>query len=290
MKHYQIFAAAAALAMCSTAALSASADEAAVMSFRMAADKTVICTDDLASQDVVLKGGLYVDDYSGLTSLRLILKSDDPVVIENGGYTVDPEKKDKDGEPLHLLFAEHSDATYTQKAEASDDTNVVLWYAKDYTKDAVAKVNDAASSFVHFDVRIPKGTKPGDYKCYISEEVKKNAADLNEEDSFVYQGDKQLTFGQDLILKPLELIVYTFGDTNLDGNVSIEDAQLTLKAYTAGVAGKPHNLTPAQVKACDITENGEVGVDDAQWILKYYTAKYVAGIESTTWESIMKKQ
>ena len=289
MNKLQIFAAAAALTLSSTAMLPVSADEDKVMTFRMDAEKTYVCLDE-QQEDTVLKGGLYVDNYTGLTSMRLMLMSDAPVIIENGGFTVDPVKKDADGEPMHLLFSEHADSTYTQKAEATDDTNVVLWYAKNYTRDAVATVNDATSSFVNFDVRIPKGTKPGNYKCYISERVTKNAAGLNEEDSFVYQGGKQLTFNQDLMLKPLEIAVYLLGDMNLDGVVSIEDAQLTLKAYTAKVAGNPTDLSPAQIKASDVNADGDVSVDDAQSILKYYTGKYVAAKDDFTWDDVIKKK
>ena len=288
MKKIQIIAAAAAITLSSTAMLPVSADEEKVMTFRMDADKTYVCLDD-QKEDTILKGALYIDNYTGLTSMRLMLKSDEPVIIENGGFTVDPVKKDADGEPMHLLFAEHADSNYTQKAEVTDDTNVVLWYAKNYTRDAVAAVNDATSSFVHFDVRVPKGTKPGDYKCYISENITKNIAGLNEYDSFVYQGGDTLVFHENLMLEPLTVSVYLRGDMNMNGEVSIDDAQLTLKAYTAQVAGNPTDLTPAQIKASDVNEDGEVSVDDAQSILKYYTGKYVAGKDDFTWDDVIKK-
>ena len=77
------------------------------------------------------------------------------------------------------------------------------------------------------------------------------------------------------------------GDISGDGVISVEDAQLTLKAYTEGVAGLESKLNPAQKKASDINGDGNVTVEDAQLILKYYTGKYVAG-KDITWDDILK--
>ena len=289
MKQIRIFAAAAAAMLCSTAALSVSAEDDETMTFRVDADKTAFQVSELEGADAVAKGAVYIDNYTGLTSLRLILKSDSPLVVENGGFTVDPEKKDKDGNPVHLLFAEHDQAEYMQYSEITGASNVVLWYAKDYIHDKTAAVSDAKSSFVNFDIRIPKGTKPGDYKCYISTEVLKNEVGQKEEDFFAYGGADQLILDKTVKVAPVDIAVFLLGDTNLDGNVDIEDAQLTLKAYTDGIAGKASTLTYAQTKSADVTENNEVGVDDAQYILKYYTEKYVAA-KDTTWEKLLGKK
>ena len=76
---------------------------------------------------------------------------------------------------------------------------------------------------------------------------------------------------------------------NGDGLVSVEDAQLTLKAYTeVHVAGLESKLTAQQKKAADVNGDGDVTVEDAQLILKYYTANTVAG-KDTTWEELLKK-
>ena len=79
------------------------------------------------------------------------------------------------------------------------------------------------------------------------------------------------------------------GDVNGDGEISVEDAQRTLKAYTERIAGKDNGLTDAQIKAADINGNGEVSVDDAQLILKYYTEKFVAG-KVITWDDLLGKK
>ena len=287
MKQIKMIAAAAAAMLSASAALSVSAaDE--IMTFRIDAKDSAVCLDNM-TEDAVLKGAVYIDNYTGLTSLRLILKSDEPVVIENGDFTRHPDKKDSQGEALHRLFEEHADVDYMQYSEITKESNVILWYSKGFVNDEPAKISDATSSFVNFDIRVPKGTKPGDYKLYISTDVKTNEADQKEEDFFAYGGKDQLILDQNVQLKPLDIAVYLLGDTNLDGTVDIQDAQLTLKAYTEGIAGKKSNLTPAQVKAADVNANNEVGVDDAQLILKYYTEKYVAAKADTTWDKLLGK-
>ena len=78
------------------------------------------------------------------------------------------------------------------------------------------------------------------------------------------------------------------GDFNGDGLVSVEDAQLTLRAYTEHVAGLESKLTEAQKQAADINGDGEVSVEDAQLILRYYTEKTVAG-KDITWDDLLKQ-
>ena len=74
-----------------------------------------------------------------------------------------------------------------------------------------------------------------------------------------------------------------------DDTVSVDDAQLTLKAYTERIAGNDMKLTAEQIKAADVNGDGEISVDDAQNILKYYTEKSVAG-KDTTWDEILGKK
>ena len=76
------------------------------------------------------------------------------------------------------------------------------------------------------------------------------------------------------------------GDTDGDREVSVADAQLTLKAYTTGIAGNDMNLTDKQIISADVNNDGEVSVDDAQYILRYYTQKSVAGTD-ITWEDLI---
>ena len=80
-----------------------------------------------------------------------------------------------------------------------------------------------------------------------------------------------------------------YGDVTGDGEVSVDDAQLTLKAYTERIAGNDMKLTAEQIKSADVNSDGEISVDDAQNILKYYTEKSVAG-KDITWDDIFGKK
>ena len=79
------------------------------------------------------------------------------------------------------------------------------------------------------------------------------------------------------------------GDTDCNGEVSIEDVQLALQAYTMRVSGKDTGLTDKQLKAADVNENGELSVDDVQNILIYYVNNTVAG-KKLTWEELLGDQ
>ena len=79
------------------------------------------------------------------------------------------------------------------------------------------------------------------------------------------------------------------GDVTGDGEVSVDDAQITLRAYTNRIAGNDMGLTADQIKAADINGDSEVSVDDAQFILKYYTQKSVAGID-ITWDELLGRK
>lgn len=78
------------------------------------------------------------------------------------------------------------------------------------------------------------------------------------------------------------------GDVVLDGTVSIDDAQLTLKAYTEQVAGNGMILNGVQFRGADVNGDAKVDVEDAQLILIYYTETAVAGI-MITWDDLLKK-
>ncbi|MBP0966295.1 MAG: hypothetical protein J5722_01560, partial [Oscillospiraceae bacterium] len=76
------------------------------------------------------------------------------------------------------------------------------------------------------------------------------------------------------------------GDVNLDGEVSVDDAQLALRAYANRIAGNPTGLDAQQTKNADVNEDGEISVDDAQNILIYYVNNTVAG-KVLTWEELL---
>ncbi len=82
--------------------------------------------------------------------------------------------------------------------------------------------------------------------------------------------------------------VFVRGDLTGDGNVSAEDAQLALTAYTDALAGKTMHLTAAQISAGDVDGNGTLSVEDAQFILLYYAERVIAGNE-ITWDALLPK-
>ena len=76
------------------------------------------------------------------------------------------------------------------------------------------------------------------------------------------------------------------GNLNDDGEISVEDAQLTLNAYASIVAGLDSGLTEAQKVAADVNGDNTVSVEDAQLILLYYVQNTVSGIP-TTWDELI---
>ena len=78
------------------------------------------------------------------------------------------------------------------------------------------------------------------------------------------------------------------GDTDSDGFVTIADAQLVLREYTNGVAGKPSAFTAEQKQHSDVNGDGAVTVEDAQLILKYYVNNTVAG-NTVLWKELLGK-
>ncbi|MBP0967744.1 MAG: leucine-rich repeat protein, partial [Oscillospiraceae bacterium] len=78
------------------------------------------------------------------------------------------------------------------------------------------------------------------------------------------------------------------GDVNFDGAISVEDAQLALRQYTASVAENPDVLPEDNQGKMDVNGDGELSVDDAQLILMYYTQKTVAQ-KNITWEDLLRQ-
>lgn len=76
------------------------------------------------------------------------------------------------------------------------------------------------------------------------------------------------------------------GDANGDGEIGIEDAQVSLNAYVDSMAGFENQMPEEQYKAADINGDGKVTVEDAQLILLYYVQNTVSGIP-TDWDDLL---
>lgn len=81
----------------------------------------------------------------------------------------------------------------------------------------------------------------------------------------------------------------TRGDVTDDGEVSIDDVQTALKAYTERVAGKDPGLTKRQLWNADVDYNGKLELEDVQYTLKYYTVNIVA-LKKTSWNAILSNK
>lgn len=272
------------------AALAIPADAADLMTLRLAADQTAVSTDELASGDKIIKGGLYIDNYTGIAQLRLTLRSEEPVLIENGDYTPDPDGAlDADGNVRDAFFELHSTHMYTPQSLVDDDTNIILWRGEEVAKEGMYYANGvirhAECSFLSFEYRIPKDTKVGDYTCYISERVSLTVGGLKMPDLVVSDETHELTLGEEFAVQPVVFTVYTRGDVNCDGKVSLEDAQAALNCYVKQNLAKKTlsdkeyseivktKLVNAARLAADASGDGEQDVKDAQGILQYYVTE-----------------
>lgn len=279
------------------------AAESDLMNFRMSAAQTAFSVDALADGDAVTHGALYIDNYTAISQVRVILKSDAPLVIENGDYTRDPSQIGPDGNPKIAFFSDYSTAAYTQYNAETGRSNLALWYGPETGESggnyyASGTVDQADSSFLSFDIRIPQGTAVGDYTCYISTDSRQLAETIVEYDFFALNHRQKLAVGTDLTLTPVKLAVYRRGDVNCDGTVDVEDAMWTLQAYvTASVADLPfsdeifgdmigiaHGY--AACMAADASEDGNIELEDAMGILTY-SVESIAG-NAPEWSNIFK--
>lgn len=272
------------------------AEAADLMNFRMDAEQTAFSTEMLEKGGAVTHGALYIENYTGISQMRLILKCDAPLAIENGDFTRDSSREERDGSAKHAYFSDHSAAEYLQHSEETGISNAILWYGPETGEGggryyAVGELDDPDSSFVNFDIRIPKDTPVGEYLCYVSTDFKYLAPtlqpDLIEEDSFVYKSGVQQIFGKDMTLEPVKIAVYRRGDFDSSGKVDVTDAQLVLLTAVERSIGKSSDLTLVQSNAADVNADSDISVTDAQFILNYYVQNTI--LETvTSWDTILK--
>ena len=265
MKYRKLFAVLSAAVLCGASALPATAAD-DVMTIRMAADTTTIYTEQLEKEDVYINGGIYLDHYTGLTSIRMILKSDSPLTIVDGCFTPDPVKKDAQGEPLDAMFNKHDSAFYEQTT-LSGETNVVLWnaYGINVTDPpTVGKQDNPDTTFVSYRICVPKGTPAGDYKCYISTEVKLNEIGQKDPDFYAFHGWDDYIIGEDIILQPLVISVRNKVTTTTTSSATTTTSTTTSTTTTTTVTTAP----PAPLRG-DLNGDGSYDVADAVFLLRW---------------------
>ena len=275
--------------------------EGGIMTLRLSAYQQNFSKDMLANGDITVPGGLYIDNYSGINKLRVVLTSDAPLHLDNGDFawdTSDPEKKD-----VLALFKSYSTAMYTQKALIDDSENIASFIGPENEEKGRfilnGEINQEGAPLVRFDLRIPADTPCGDYSCGISTFVLTEEIDgkiYNTPDFYAYSEAGQLTEGKDILLQPMPVSVYLRGDVNCDEKVTVEDAQAALLYYTAAVVSHKEmtddesaellgtkSIRAAQ-KAADASADGSFDIDDPQGILLYYTMRITG--KAAAWSEI----
>lgn len=74
------------------------------------------------------------------------------------------------------------------------------------------------------------------------------------------------------------------GDVDYDGDVTLDDAFLTLSAYSRKAAGNAMGMNDMQTASADIDGDGTITIDDAFLILQYYS--YGAAGRDVTWDAL----
>ncbi len=252
------------------------------MTFRMSADRVYFTESELASGDVMVPGGMYIDNYTDIYSLKVRLSSDAPLTIENGDFTRDPSRTEKDGNDVvakQCFFVSHGSTYYTGYSEAYGKLmNIALWYGPGDFPRTAGVVENPDSSFLSFDICIPQGTAAGVYRCYIEDGYDDTLSSSN---LIVYDTDFN---DVDVTLQDCKIIVEPAalrGDVNCDGTINVLDAQCALQYYSivtlmresdnAALIQKfvktPYIHTAGE--AADVSQNDVVDLIDAMGILRY---------------------
>ena len=267
------------------------ASAAAPMQICMTAESDGVRNDLIENEDMIIKGAVEIKNYTGISSIRLKLRSDSPLVIENGGFYMDP-----DDDKISALFGNYDTAIYTQYSEVTGARNTALFYTTDTERGHVAEINKEGSPFITFDVRVPKGTPAGDYTLYISREEKTNSVGQIEKDFFCRTAGANLVLDTDVELVPYTIPVFLRGDTDCSNEIEAMDAQRALDYFlettvlgqtltdeeVAELTGTEH--VKASMRGMDADLDGEISASDAQLILSYYLEQVVGN--QPTWDSL----
>lgn len=288
------FAAASAALMLTVSSLPASAAQ--VMTFSVEAERRYFTAAELSDADVRIPGGVYIRNYTGITEMKLTLKSDAPVQIINGDFTRDPSRTEAGGAAKQCFFVKHGDAYYTNTDTSGNPVNICLWTGPGSPFPSAGVIENPDSSFLSFDVLLPKGTPAGVYRCRISDEIQTTSAGLKLRDSFVFNGSATPEYA----LEPLEIVVEPEplkGDANCDGAVDSDDAVCVLKYFSlknmdfteeeAAAAAFSTPFIHTAMQAANPDENTVTDTDDAVLILKYATQLSI-GIDPN-WDDLIPK-
>lgn len=270
------------------------AEEDAAMSFRLTASQNYLTASQVAEGDVVLRGAMYIDNYTAINMMRLVIGSDEGIVIENGAFS-DPNFLEGDYAP------DTSQNVFNSYSETHDVANLITWYGPGALWEDGA-VADENASFVEFDIRIPQGTAPGRYNIYFDQRDLTLSSGLKFPLFTVYcEAGK---YGQDD--RPAVAVENCFvtiepsalrGDVTCDGIVDPQDAIAVLRFYTdynVIGAGALEECLPAlnelyphtAYEAADADLSSACDTGDAIAILQYYTSVTLLEMD-VTWEDVL---
>ena len=270
------------------------------MVFSMKAARLYLNESDLRDSDSVLDGSLRIDQYAGITTMKLHLVSDEPIRIENLDFARDSSRKEPDGSFKQCFFVSHGDSYVTRTNENGELLNKVLWYGSNNVPPDTGVVEQPESPFLIYQLRVPKGTESGVYHVGISKAVSVNEAGQNDYDFIVYNEDGKI----DVPCEDTRVIVEPDamrGDTDCDGLITPFDATAALCCASLATAGfdliDPELETDLEeilktpfihtaLRAADVDLNGYVEPYDASMILTY-ASQQIAGF-SPEWDEIVR--
>lgn len=268
------------------------------MALRLELEQTEVTVSSLRDADVVIHGALYIDNYSGICSMRIVVSSDEGITVENGGFS----------DPCFLEGRDEVRNVYNSYSEVQDVFNLVAWYgptAADGISYADTPVSDENASFIEFDVRVPQGTAAGTYDIYLDQRsLTLESGKLFPLFSLYAEAGK---YGKDLpavdvigctvTVKDDSDLEAALGDINRDGKIDTIDAICVLQFYNAchimgnGVEDdykmKLDETAPdVAFLVSDINGDSIRDTADAVLILQYYTHHDILN-DDITWDELV---
>ncbi len=278
-------------------ALSAAAEN-ETMALRLELEQTELTAESLADADAVIHGALYIDNYSGICSMRIVVSSDEGITVENGCFS----------DPCYLEGRDEERNVYNPYSEVHDVSNLVVWYgptAADGVSYADTPVADENAPFIEFDVRVPQGTAAGEYDIYLDQrsltlssgklfplfKLHAEAGEYGEALPAVNAIGCTITVTDDSAAEGV------LGDVNSDGAVDTADAIRVLGFYNAcHIMGndveadykeKLDMVKPDVAFAVsDVNADNIRDTADAVLILRYYTHHDIMH-DDITWEELI---
>lgn len=275
--------------------------EGETMALRLEVEQTELTVASLADADAVIHGALYIENYSGICSMRIVVSSDEGITVENGGFS----------DPCYLEGRDEKRNVYNPYSEVHDVSNLVMWYgptAADGVSYADTPVSDENAPFIEFDVRIPQGTAAGAYDIYLDQRsltlesgklfpLFKLHSEAGEYGDDLPSVD---AIGCTITVKDTSAAEGILGDVNSDGKIDTVDAVRVLQFYNAcHVMGddveedykeKLDALKPDVAFAVsDVNADSIRDTADAVLILRYYTHHDILN-DNITWAELIGKQ